>query len=566
MRWTLAKILIPTLLILVLMTACGSPPVVTENPFPTKEHTKTITPIEDTTPISESTLLPEQIEQEVIVSSTATFPPSVTPVEPSKLETDRWHWVFSPELAEIQVVNQIGETKSIGKLDLNDDFNSMVIQINKQNALFFSLLNGVPDIKLFDLEKIYDVILPGSFTYDENMFLYSIQVLGVFENFAYFTFATEPSYETTNTSYPEKGPLYQIDLNTNIAKLIDDNLYQSSLSDDRHYFFFSNNQSTLRYFKEQDSNLLLNELDLKTGSIQTIVQSSGSPNGVYVSTTGDSFYLTKTNLYVLADGTSKTIIENQSKPRLLRSGEIVLLPLDCTDSCDIDLIDPLSNNILGKYKLPWSSQSYFQIGTQLLADGSLLWIGTPKIYLIDTPTNTEYSSQLDDYDYPVFRLNQDGTSQLIGVFRPTDFMFPGYYPISEGERYFLLKSISGSSYFIYDSLENIEILNLPIKEGWDFDFGTASFQPEGILIQFSISNQQKGYSQVFSLLHYTSQKISYWENPEETTFFCPEIYEDGTIACWNQRQDLNYDFVRFRPGEINSKPLVENVYFIESIY
>lgn len=495
-------------------------------------------------------------------TSTATIVPTSTPVP----EKDRWHWIFSPDSGEIQVVNQLGDVRSIGKLDLNDVYNYRLLQYNDHQALFFTLLNGKPVIKMFGLNGIQDVGLPTAFSYDEYLYLASIQKAGASDKYGYFIFATESSYETAGSSYPEKGPLYQIDLNSLSIRLIDSNVFQDNIMDFRYYFFQSEDGQKLRYFKMQDSALLINELDFMNGTVRTIAQSTGSPDLVSASEFGNSFFLPKSDLYITANGSSKTFTRTQSIVRLLRSGEIVFIPNNCSGPCEINVVEPMSGAIVGTYTLPWSAQSYLRIGTQILSDGSLLWIGTRKIFLQDKPANPDLYSQLDDYDYPVFRLNQDGSSQVIGVFHPRDYTFEYRYPISLDERFILMKSINDSKFFIYDSEKNQEILTLPSKNGWDFDYGYAFFYPEGILIDFSISNPQKEYSQLFALLHYGTQESVNWENSEDYIYFCPDIFADGTISCWVQRQDLNYDLVRFRPPTQNIINLIENVVVLEWIY
>lgn len=506
-------------------------------------------------PAIEASILPTE-------SITPTIIPTSTPVQ----EKDRWNWVFSPDSGDIQVVNQLGDVRSIGKLDLNDVYNYRLLQYNDHQALFFTLLNGKPVIKMFDLDGIQDVGLPSSFSYDEYLFLVSIQKAGASDNYGYFIFATESSYETVSSSYPEKGPLYQIDLNLLSIKLIDSNVFQDNSMDFRYYFFQSEDGQKLRYFKMQDSALLINELDFINGSVRPIAQSTGSPDFVSASKFGESFFLPRTDLYITATGLSKSFTNSQSVVRLLRGGEIILVPSNCSGSCELSVVEPMSGAIMGNYTLPWSTQSFLRIGTQILSDGSLLWIGTPKIYLQDKPSNTDLDSLLDDYDYPVFRLNQDGSSQVIGVFRPRDYTFEYRYPISQDERYILMKSLNSSTFFIYDSEKNQEILTLPSKNGWDFDFGYAFFHPEGILIDFSISNLQKEYAQLFALLRSGTQESVNWENSEDYINFCPDIFEDGTISCWVQRQNLNHDLVRFRPTTQNFNYLIENVVVLEWIY
>lgn len=422
---------------------------------------------------------------------------------------------------------------------------------------------GKPVIKMFGLNEIQDVSLPAMFAYDEYMFLTSLQMVGTSDNFGYFIFTTESSYETSSSSYPEKGPLYQIDLNSLNFKLIDSNVYQSPYVDSRYYFFKSENGQKLRYFKAQDSALLINELDFLSGAVRTIAQSSGSPDIVNVSEFGDSFYLPRSDLYIRSDGTSKSFTNSQSDVRLIKSGEIIFIPSNCLGPCEIEVIEPLSGVVVEAYTLPWSTQAFSRLGTQLLPDGSLLWIGASKLSLITSPSTSNNFPELENDASPVFRLSVDGNYQLIGVRKLYDLEFSNQYPISRDGRFILLKSPSSSAYFIYDAYENKEVVSMPEYDNWIYDYGSTYFYPEGILIQFKASTSEKEYTQFFSLVHYDSSETFYWEDPDENILFCPDVFQDGSISCWIQNQDLNYDLVRFRPTTQNIIYLIENVFALE---
>lgn len=92
------------------------------------------------------------------------------------------------------------------------------------------------------------------------------------------------------------------------------------------------------------------------------------------------------------------------------------------------------------------------------------------------------------------------------------------------------------------------------------------FFTEGILIHFLASNTEKDYIDFYSLHKFGQTGSVYWEDQESSILTCPDLFMDGTISCWIQRPDLNYDLVRFEPKTENLKYLIENVFVLESIY
>lgn len=549
--------------LVIFLTACTAP-VTDQEPTEVSEiaNSEPTEEIEVASPMQEEvkgSLTPE-ITAALIETTLPTIEPTSTPLP----EKTRWHWVFSPNTSEIQVVNQVGEVRSIGTMDLIDVYDYRLLQFNEQQALFFTLLNGKPVIKMFGLENVQDVSLPAGFVFDQYMFTSSIQMVGSSDNYGYFVFATEASYGTSGGSYPEKGPLYQVDLNSSSMKLIDSNVYQSRLDDPRYYFFQSEDGENLRYFKMQDSALLINEVELSSGAIRTITQTTGSPDIVSASEFGDSFFLPRSELYIESEGRSKSFSNSQSLVRLLISGEVILLPSNCLGPCEVEVSEPISGVIMGTFTVPWSTSSYSRLGTRLLPDGSLLWVGAPKRFLLEPPATSDDFPELSDEDRPVFRISSDGNYQLIGVRPLYDLWYSNRYPVSSGGRYLLLKSYSASEYFIYDSIENKKVLYFPQYENWIYEFGSVNFYPEGIFVQFFVSSITEDYSQFLSFLNFNSGEFIFWEESEANILFCPDFFEDGTIACWVQRENLNSDLVRFKPGSENSKILIEDVYVLES--
>jgi len=558
------KSIISLLLIMLFLFACGTPPTAIDVATQVSKNTDLPAPEVSVTPTTVEIQIQDRTNPEPVVLASETASPTLMPTNTPIPEKNRWHWAFKPETSEIFVVNQSGEVHSIGEIDLLDIDNYRLLSVSDHQVLLFTFSQNKPGLYLLDLKEIQAIKLPASFYYDENLFINSLDVIGVVDDKAYFIFSTEQSSQTDRNYYPEKGPIYKIDLLSKHVSLVDEKVYHEPFYDDQLLFLQSKDGHFTRYFSENNNNLLVRELNLETGESRTITSSNGSPSRVNSSIFGEIFHLTNSNVVVDVEGESVIITDSESELRLLRGGEAVIYPKNCQGPCDIEIIDPMTNKILHNYTLPWVAQSFISLGTQLLPNKNMLWMGAASSQLLDAPETRNDFPELNDVDFPVFLMSEEKPAELIGIFSKK-FLDYFQYPISDDGRYILLKSISGSHYFIYDAFENLELFSLPIKEGWDYFYGDVRFYTEGILIHFLASNNEKDYIDFYSLHEFGQTGSVYWEDQEGSILTCPDLFSDGTISCWIQRPDTNYDLVRFEPNTENSKYLIENVFVLESI-
>ncbi len=561
----MTKSLIVLLLIILFLSACSTPPSAVDEATQVGEITVYTPPAENATPTPIQLQVQDRTNPEPIVLATVTTAPPITPTNNSIPETNRWHWVFNPDSSEILVVNQSGDVHSIGEIDLAGNYNYRLLPVSDHQVLLFTFSQKKPVVFLFDLKEIQTIKLPASFYYDENMLINSLEVVGVSDHNAYFIFSTEQSSQTDRNTYPEKGPIYKIDLVSKEVNLVDEKVYHEPSYDNRLLFLQSKDGLFTRYFKASNNDLLVRELNLNTGEVRTITSSTGSPNRVNSSIHGEIFHLTVSNVFVEVGGKSVNVTGSESELRLLRGGEAVLSSGDCQGPCDIEIIEPMTNKILANYTLPWVAQSFFRLGTQFLPNQNMLWIGASSSQLLEPPATQSDFPELDDFDHPVFLLGDQKQEELIGIF-PNEFFDFFQYPISDDGRYILLKSSTGSHYFIYDAFENLELFSLPIEEGWDYFYGDVSFFEEGILIHFLASNPDKEYKDFYSMHQFGQSGSVYWEDQEGSILSCPDLFSDGTLACWFQNPDLYYDLVRFNPTDQTKVQLVENIEVLESTY
>ncbi|MDO9084758.1 MAG: hypothetical protein Q7U53_01015 [Anaerolineaceae bacterium] len=541
------------------LTACSaevSPPVA----VPTESSTVSMEV--NSTETNQPDSLLETISTKPDATQTLEVSPTSTPIP----EANRWHWVFKPDSSEILVVNQSGEVNSIGEFDLLvDNYDYRLLTVSDHQVLLFTFSQNKPVLFLLNLKEIQEINLPASFYYDANMLINSVEMVGVSENIAYFIFSTEQSYETTGSSYPEKGPIYKIDLVSTEVSLVDEMVYHEPLYDNRLLFLQSKDGLFTRYFSANNNELLVRELNLNTGGVRTITSSTGSPSGVFSSTSGDIFLLTRSNVVIDVEGKSVAITNSESGLRLLRNGEAVISPGNCQGPCDIEIFGPMENTILNNYTLPWVVRSFNRLGTQFLPSQNLLWVGAASGFLLEPPATHGDFPELDEFDSPVFLLSDEKPAELVGIY-PYEFSNFFHYPISEDGRYILLKSLTGTHYFMYDAFDNLELFTLPIKEGWDYFYGDVRFYEEGILVHFLASNSDQEYADFYSLHEYGKTGSVYWEDQEGSILSCPNLFSDGTLACWFQGPDLSYDLVRFNPNDQTKESLIENIDVLESTY
>jgi hypothetical protein len=546
-------------ILILFLTACSaevSPPVA----VPTESSTVSMEV--NSTETNQPDSLLETTSTMPVATQTLMVSPTSTPIP----EANRWHWVFKPDSSEILVVNQSGEVNSIGEFDLLvDNYDYRLLTVSDHQVLLFTFSQNKPVLFLLDLKEIQEINLPASFYYDANMLINSVEMVGVSENNAYFIFSNEQSYETTGSSYPEKGPIYKIDLISTEVSLVDEKVYHEPLYDNRLLFLQSKDGLFTRYFSANNNDLLVRELNLETSEIRTITSSTGSPYRVNFSTYGDIFHLTNTNLVIDVEGRSVAITNSESGLRLLRSGEAVIFPGNCQGPCDLEIMDLMTNKILKNFTLPWVIQSFNRLGTQFLPSQNMLWIGAASGSLLEPSATQGDFPELDEFDSPVFLLSDEKPAELIGVYS-YEFSNFSQFPISDDGRYILLKSLTGTKYFIYDVYNNLELFTLPIQDGWDYFYGDVRFYEEGILIHFLASNPEKEYADFYALYEYGKTESVYWEDHEGMILTCPDLFSDGTLACWFQSPDLSYDLVRFNPKDQIKVTLIENIEVLESTY
>lgn len=493
-----------------------------------------------------------------------TVAPSSTPTPPPA-ETG-WHWMFDPLQNNIISVNLSGEQRNIAPLDPDDAYHGKAIPLDDSSAVLFIAGESLQAF-LLSLDGIQQIDLPPVFPYIPDKAFPTLAVTAISDKFVVFTYSTLDSERVGTREYPPRGPIFLIDLSSLSTRLVEEDVFFDSFTDQRLWFFASTDGRYLRYLSGDTEEVRLREMDLQSGTDRTITTTTRSPYSISASPDGELWYLRFSDMILDLSGNQMSFSDPDRVFRSFVDGKGVGIPMDCAAPCQLEVFAPFGNEPSFTYTLPWSIEAvtYYRLISRLLPGGDLLFVGAYPASFITPPTAlASYSFLLDD-DNPVFRLSPGGEADLVGIYRRLEFESAFAMPLSEDRRFLLLKSTDQAHYIIYDADLDRALFEMPIEPGLDYFYSLVEFFEQGILVHFIASTPEKQYTDFFHLYRFDTAELISWEDPEGTTLACPNLMNDGNLACWVQRPDLDYDFVRFNPTTGEKFSLVESVWLLETV-
>lgn len=510
------------------------------------------------------------------VSLTPTLAPTPTPTpttflpEPTatpSLEPGRWYWSFDPDSGDILAANRAGEVTIIGTLDEEIAYNARIYPLDRDRALLFTVLPGSLGVYLLDPVGMQVIEMPGSYPYNYDFALVSLDVIGSFENTAVFTYTMFESWGGDRSgSVPRSGPAFLVELSNLTARLVEEQIYNDSFSDSRYLIYPSPDQQYLRYFAGPTTNLMIRELELRTGLMRTIATTKYTPYRNLVSSDGELWNLGSVAKLVNTANQQLSLSDPNVTIFPLDGGRDALkVPLSCQSPCALQLIQPFEGGQSVIYQLPWSNEGVRNrfLVNQLLPDQSLLFTAARLSQLSKPPEGAAGFPALLPDDEPVFRLTPDGQARLIGIDTESEFSTSLKVPISRDNRYILMKSVDQSSYFFYDAMEDRNLFTIPRDPALEYIEMKIRFTESGILFNFLASTPAQEYIYLLGFYSFESDAAVLWDDPSGVFYECTEIIDEDSAVCWVQRPDLDYDLVRYTPGNNASSPLVEGVWNLE---
>ncbi len=537
------KRIVPLLFTLIIfLSACASPAATTS------------APVEQVNPTS--TLQPAVIP--AANTATPTFTPELT-VTPTPVPTSpHWYWsVDDADTAKVIAVNQFGERRELGALEQSDDMHTAVMSLDHDRALLFLDNDDTLRVYLLTSDGMQKVKLPDEpFYFNTEFAQTSRSIIAVYEDHVLFSYVTE----SASNIMPDTGPIFLMDLTALTTKLIDKTVSRDPYSGNSYWFRASPDGRYLRYMSGDQKKMDIRELDMVTGEARTLFTTSGSSYNIRTSPEGNLWYLRADKKILDLNGNQTDFTDESQTARPMQNDNVAVYPRDCVDDCEIKVFSPFGNAPELTYNFPWviEAASIYNNLDQVLPDQSLLVAGRPSAFLSKIPAAAADYPDLLGEDSPLFRLTPDGQSHLVGIYIGN---------ASEDGRYILLRSSDQTKFFIYDTISDRPLFDMPIDtQLTDYYVMSARFYATGIFINLSASDP--GDQTVYRSFNYahvydTATSIA-WEDINAEINSCPDLLEDGTLVCWFYRTDgTNFDLMRYDPATGKKTVLLENVWLID---
>ena len=541
------KLPIP-LLILLLLSACSTATTGT----PVADASQPASPSQETFIASPAT---------VTATATSTTTLTSTPVPPPPL----WYWAYDVDSSSIVTVNLEGETHSLGELDLESAKNYIGTRLDDTHFLLLVALDTGIQVYLLNSDAMQKINLPAGYPYDPGTSPTSMAVVGIHNRNVMFTFATRQSMGGhSGNDMPSTGPAFFVDTASLTARVIDTHVAYDSWTDTRTWFHPSNDGRLFSYLNGDPTDMKVRQVDLLTGETRTLASTTKSPFSIFGSPSGDLWYLPNSNIIVDNEGNQVVFNEAGLRFRPLEGGKGIIMPVECTAPCSLQVKSLDGSEPLLSYSLPWSITGgvYYPLLSQVLPDQSLLFAGYPDVRLENPFDIMEKYPGLLETDVPFFRLLPDGEATLVGISPTNEFAYSGRKPISQDGRYILLKAQDKSGYFLYDTRTDQALFTMPIEPGLDYFYGTLQFFEPGILLHLTASTADNQYRDFYSLFLMGDSQTLAWEDPAGEILGCPDLHADGTLTCWLYRE-AGASLVIYNPVSQAQTPLLDGAWILD---
>jgi hypothetical protein len=306
---------------------------------------------------------------------------------------------------------------------------------------------------------------------------------------------------------------------------------------------------------------------MQSGQASTVLTSSGSPYGAAASPAGDLWYLSKTGTIQDLAHNQKEIAAEISFFRPISAEQGIILPNQCTDECPMQVISPFEDSTVKSYTLPWSiqTQTYYRQYLHLLPDDDLIVVGQKAADFASPPSLMQAYPTLTNIEQPTIRLSPDGKARLLGIFPAAEFSGVGSSPLSQDERYLVLKAIDGASFFVYDLQNDRSLFNMPLDPALNYFYATVNYFDQGILLHVTAALADETYQDFYSLYHNDTADTVNWSDKNAQMYGCSDMYADHTLACWFTLPDDSYAFSRFDPVSGSKVLLAEHLMLLENL-
>ncbi|MBK9924182.1 MAG: hypothetical protein IPP66_02725 [Anaerolineales bacterium] len=520
----------------------------------------------DEAPVTSSnTSIP--IKSTTTVETTAT---TVTTTEPTLTPTPKplsahWYWASNTEDI-VFAVNQDGEVREIGNLPgYQKEFDAF--PVDTERAILFTDEGAQLHAYMLTPDGIQTIELPYLPVTDDSS-RSNWTVPAVYGKYLVFAYTTTSGSAGDNGTQADSGPLVLINLETLTAEIIDKHVnndaYTGAFREIRSWAHLSEDGRSLRYLNGDKNSMSLRELDLSTGTARTIYTGikPQKTSSILGSLTGDLWYFRGDRTLINIHGDQTQVPVETTTYHPLRGGKAMTYSYECEDRCEVKVVSPFNDKEELKYTIPWSTAitSHNPLMNLLTEDQSLIFTAVPLNRFVNTPSIVNDYPSFPQSDSPVFRLTLDGKARLIGFY--TSETSSDIVPASTDGRYLFLKSVDGSSYFVYDTKKDHPVAEIPIDPNMkDYFGGSIYFRENGFIIKITASTPDGSYRDSYLMYSFQTEESFYWESDTEVFDYFQDILPDNTIIC--ESADMNTSanrLIRYDPRTQKSETLLENAW------
>lgn len=495
---------------------------------------------------------------------THTPEPTATP----PLEPD-WHWAIHPDTGQVLAVNALGETRPVG--DPHPEFltAALTFRLDPERALVLVDNGTRVQAYLLTVDALAPIALPANLPYDDVTKAARLQVVGFYGDAAaiwYETFGGEAG--DNGTINPPHGPLIVMDLTARTGALVDPDVNVWFFDDSRAWAHPSTDGRYLRYLVGNKQASRIRELDLTTRVARTVHELTGKVDPfVRASLDGSGWLLDNAGLY-LDVITGQITPQDTQALRLDPIGSNLLLVASqgCVEPCPMQIRTVDGQVLDGTYQPPWGTLGALTLLLPgRLSDGALIFATSTLKDVAGDPSVAAQYPRLDSLDRAVFRLEPDGTSEILGILPLEAVSAAGTLPLSADGRFVVLLASDRTALRLFDLVDSRLLGEIPIQPDLEHLTYVAQFFDNGILVEYdgdTIDNKLQRFVYSYRSADGTMSNLS---EAEPSYTVCNDLLADGSVLCWHYPDwnDTQSQFVRYEPGWSGSSVLLEGYSFLE---
>lgn len=502
--------------------------------------------------------------------------PTTRPTEPPEPtatpqpEPD-WHWAIHPETGQVVAVNPLGENRPVG--DPHPEFltSALTFRLDPERALVLVDDGSAVRAYLLTIDALEPITLPANLPYNHVTKAARLQVVGYFGDYVAVSYETfSGSAGDNGTIDPQHGPLVAINLAARTAELIDPDVNVVNFDDPRAWVRRSNDGRYLRFLAGTHTASRIRELDLATGAVRTIHDLTGKVDPFVRSSRDGSAWLIE-NEGVLLDVTTGAVTPQDTQTlRLQPLGPNLLLAeqRDCAQPCVLQLRTADGQVLGGKYQAPWGVVGPLTLLLPGRLDDGALIVATRLLNdVANDPAITGQYPELDPMDRAVFRLNPDGTSEVLGLLPDGAISAGSAMPFSDDGRYATLLAPDRSALRLFDLVAKRLLAEITVDPSLENPTYEAQYFETGVLVEYDGDTFDNTLQRFVYRYRSADDSVSGFSEAEPSYTICNDLLADGSVLCWHYPDwnDLDVQFVRYEPDGSAATPLLEGFTLLELV-